>query len=51
MVAANPKITPDQIETILTSGRVTTDLPGDTDGKGLLDPVKAVKEAKNLVIK
>lgn len=51
MVAANPKITPDQIEAILTSGRVTTDLSGDTDGKGLLDPVKAVKEAKNLVIK
>jgi hypothetical protein len=51
MVAANPKITPDQIESILTSGRVTTNLPGDTDGKGLLDPVKAVKEAKDLVIK
>jgi Subtilase family len=48
MVAANPKITPDQIEAILTSGRVTTDLPGNTDGKGMLDPVKAVKEAKNL---
>lgn len=51
MVAANPKITPDQIESILTSGRVTTDLPGDTDGKGLLDPVKAVKEAKDLATK
>lgn len=49
MVAANPKITPAQIEAILTNGRVTTDLAGNRDGKGLLDPVKAVKEAKNLV--
>jgi hypothetical protein len=48
MVAANPNITPDQIEAILTSGRVTTQLPGDRDGAGLLDPVKAVKEAKKL---
>jgi hypothetical protein len=48
MVAANPKITPDQIEAILTSGRATTQLPGDRDGHGLLDPVKAVKEARKL---
>jgi hypothetical protein len=49
MIAANPKITPDQIESILTSGNVTTDIAGTTrDGKGLLDPVKAVKEAKKL---
>lgn len=50
MVAANPKITPDQIEAILKSGKVTTDLPGNTDGKGLLDPVKAVLEAKKLTV-
>lgn len=48
MVAANPKITPDQIDQILTSGRVTVDLQGDRDGKGMLDPVKAVKEAQDL---
>lgn len=50
MIKANPKITPDQIEAILTSGRVTVDLAaGDRDGTGLLDPVKAVKEAKKLL--
>jgi hypothetical protein len=49
MVAANPKITATQIYDILLSGRVTRDLPGTTaDGKGLLDPVKAVAEAKKL---
>jgi hypothetical protein len=48
MIAANPKITPKQIEQILTSAAVTTNLPGSTDGKGLIDPVKAVEAAKKL---
>ncbi len=48
MVAANPKITPDQIVAILDSGKVTKDLAGTTDGKGLIDPVKAVAAAQAL---
>lgn len=48
MIAANPRITPAQIRDILMGGRVTNDLPGRADGQGLLDPVKAVEEAKKL---
>ncbi len=49
MVKANPDITPDQVESILTSGAANRDLPGTTrDGAGILDPVAAVRMARDL---
>jgi subtilisin family serine protease len=47
MIKANPKITPDEIEAILTDPTVARDLPGTTrDGAGEIDPVAAVSAAK-----
>ncbi len=52
MRAVHPDITPDQIDTLLSSGNITTDL-GDTGrddifGYGLIDALKAVQEAQKL---
>jgi hypothetical protein len=51
MVKANPKITPDQITSIMTDARATHDLPGVRDGAGLVDPVRAVQMARDLALK
>lgn len=49
MVKANPDITPDQLEKILTSKAVLKDLRGtERDGGGVLDPVLAVRSAAAL---
>jgi subtilisin family serine protease len=50
MIKANPNITPAQIERILQSDAVTTDVKGTTrDGAGVIDPVAAVRAAKALL--
>ncbi len=50
MVKANPNITPDQLEQILKSDAVATNLKGTMrDGAGVIDPVAAVREAKKLM--
>jgi hypothetical protein len=50
MVKANPNITPAQIEKILQSDAVTTDVKGTRrDGAGVIDPVAAVRAAKELM--
>jgi serine protease len=58
MIKANPKITPDQIENILTSPGVARHIPNQTrpgwphepprDGAGEIDPVAAVAAARGL---
>lgn len=46
MLKANPDLTPDGIEAILTHPDVARDIPGtDRDGAGSLDPVRAVEMA------
>ncbi|MFO0726202.1 MAG: S8 family serine peptidase [Myxococcota bacterium] len=48
MSSANPKLTVDQIERLMTDPRVVQDLPGTTrDGAGLIDPVNAALVARN----
>ncbi|WP_157267881.1 S8 family serine peptidase [Azohydromonas aeria] len=50
MVKANPNITPAQIEKILLSPAVATDVKGtQRDGAGVIDPVAAVREARALL--
>lgn len=50
MVKANPNITPAQIEKILLSATVATDVKGTSrDGAGVIDPVAAVRAAKDLM--
>jgi hypothetical protein len=50
MIKANPNITPAQIEKILQSKAVTTDVKGTTrDGAGVVDAVAAVRAAKDLM--
>ena len=48
MVQANPKLTPDDIEAILTHPSAVRRLPGeDRAGAGQIDPVVAVRLAKS----
>jgi subtilisin family serine protease len=46
MTEANPKLTPDDIEAIMTHPSVARALPGERGGAGEVDPVAAVKLAK-----
>lgn len=46
MTEANPKLTPDAIEKILTSRGVIHDVPGGIAGAGQVDVVAAVRRAK-----
>jgi serine protease AprX len=47
MVEANPRLTPDDIEAILTHPQVVRRLPDtDRDGAGFVEPVAAVRMAK-----
>lgn len=52
MRAVYPALTPDEIDTSLAAGAITTDLPpagrDDIYGHGLLDALKAVQEAQRL---
>ena len=45
LLAQNPDLTPAQIESILTTAPVASDVPGHRDGSGVIDPVKAVEAA------
>jgi hypothetical protein len=45
MIEANPSLTPDDVERLMTDPRAVRDLPGTRDGAGELDPVAAVELA------
>ncbi|MCG7499402.1 S8 family peptidase [Vibrio sp. Of7-15] len=52
MRAVHPSITPDQVDRLISSGQITTDLGNagrdDLYGHGLIDAFKAVREAQKL---
>jgi hypothetical protein len=48
MLEANPSLTPDDVERLMTDPRAVRDLPGTRDGAGELDPVAAVELARQL---